>query len=267
MKAALKWFDVLMMSTRIGFRDLAAIYTWRTWTFGWFLRLVAQVVFFTAIGLMAGTEARVQYMAVGNSAAVACIEAMVVITATVRERSLGTLALQVAAPTSFVLTYIARGLYCLVIGTASSTGVFFIVMLIFGFPVSLGTALLVPLFMLLVGASSYCMGIAMGAIVCRAPATQWLALNLSYLSVMTFCGVNVPVGYWPSVIQRIADVLPLTHGLHSLRAFIGGRPAGEVVNGLLLELLVGVGWMAVGVLLLRWAVAGERRRGTIELSA
>ncbi|MFJ7261259.1 ABC transporter permease [Streptomyces globosus] len=262
-----KWPHVFLMATRIGFRDLAAIYTWRTWLFGWFLRLVTQVVFFTAIGVMAGSEARVAYIAIGNAAAVSCIEAMVVITATVRERNLGTLALQVAAPTSFVLTYIARGLYCLAIGTGSSTAVLFIVMPLFGIPLHLTTALLVPFFMVVVGLSSYCMGIAVGAIVCRSPATQWLALNLSYLSVMTFCGVNVSVSYWPSAIQYVAAVLPLTHGLEALRALIDGRPAETVMTGVALELLVGAAWLAVGVVLFKWAVAAERRRGTIELSA
>lgn len=255
------------MAARIGFRDLAAIYTWRTWTFGWFLRLVAQVVFFTAIGLMAGSETRVHYMAVGNAAAVSCIEALVVITATVRERNLGTLALQVAAPANFVLTYIGRGLYCLAMGTLSSTAVFFIVTSLFGIQVSLADALLVPLFMLLIGLSSYCMGITVGAIVCRAPATQWLALNLSYLSAMTFCGVNVPVDYWPPVIVRLAGVLPLTHGLEALRALLGDGSAQAVLAAVGRELLVAAGWLLLGVLLFRWSVAAERQRGTIELSA
>jgi ABC-2 type transport system permease protein len=192
---------------------------------------------------------------------------MVVITATVRERNLGTLALQVAAPTDFVLTYIARGLYCLVIGTGSSTAVFFIVMPLFGIPLHTTAAPLVPLFMLVVGLSSYCMGIAVGAVVCRAPATQWLALNMSYLSVMTFCGVNVPLSYWPSPIRYAAKVLPLTHGLEALRAMIGGQPAGTVTTDVAFELLVGAGWLALGVLLFKRAVAAERRRGTIELSA
>jgi ABC-2 type transport system permease protein len=262
-----KWLLVTTTAARIGFRDVAAIYTWRTWTFGWFLRLVAQVVFFTAIGLMAGSETRVHYMAVGNAAAVSCIEALVVITATVRERNLGTLALQVAAPTSFVLTYIGRGLYCLVIGVFSSTAVFFIVTLLFGIPVSPTTALLVPVFMLLIGLSSYCMGIAVGAIVCRAPAAQWLALNLSYLSTMTFCGVNVPVTYWPTAVQHLAGVLPLTHGLEALRVLLDDGSAHRMLAAVATELLVAAGWLLLGVLLFRWSVAGERRRGTIELSA
>ncbi|MFD6624416.1 ABC transporter permease [Streptomyces diastaticus] len=267
MTQAPKWIHVVVMAARIGFRDLAAHYTWRTWTFGWFLRLVAQVVFFTAIGLMAGSQARVHYMAVGNAAAVACIEALVVITATVRERNLGTLALQVAAPSNFVLTYIGRGLYCLATGTVSSTAVFFIVTMLFGIPVSFATALFVPLFMLLIGLSSYCMGIAVGAVVCRAPATQWLALNLSYLSAMTFCGVNVPVTYWPPALQYVADVLPLTHGLEALRELLGDGSTARAMTAVGLEVLVAAGWLALGVLLFTWAVAGERRRGTIELSA
>jgi ABC-2 type transport system permease protein len=262
-----RWYGIVATASRIGFRELVTFYTWRTWVFGWFLRLIAQVVFFGTIGLLSGSEERVRYLAVGNAAVVVCIEAMVVITTTVRERGQGTLALQVAAPADFALTYLARGAYCLLVGIVSSTGVFAAAAMIFRLSMPFPQVLLVPFFLALAGCSAYGLGTAVGALVLRRPGLQWLALNTGYMSLMTFCGVNVPVDHWPAPIAALAELLPLTHALQALRDLLAGAPASTVLAGLGCEALVALAWTALGVVLLERAVAGERRRGTIELSA
>jgi ABC-2 type transport system permease protein len=99
------------------------------------------------------------------------------------------------------------------------------------------------------------------------PSLQWLAINVGYLSVMTFAGVNVAVGYWPQPLQDLAVVLPLTHGLEALRALLDGGPAATTALGVVGELAVAAGWLVVTVGLLRFAVAKGRRTGSLELSA
>ncbi|MFJ7245635.1 ABC transporter permease [Kitasatospora sp. NPDC098652] len=267
MNALTRWGSVVTTASRIGFRELTTFYTWRTWLFGWFLRLIAQVLFFGTIGMLSGSDDRVRYLAVGNAAVVVCIEAMVVITTTVRERGQGTLALQVAAPADFALSYLARGAYCLVVGIVSSTGVFAVAALVFRLSMPFPEVLLVPLFLAVAGCSAYGLGTAVGALVLRRPGLQWLALNTGYMSLMTFCGVNVPVDYWPAPVAAAAQLLPLTHGLQALRDLLAGASAPTVLGGLGCEVLVGLAWTVLGVVLLKQAVAGERRRGTIELSA
>ncbi|WP_457032280.1 ABC transporter permease [Kitasatospora sp. P5_F3] len=267
MNALARWGGIVTTASRIGFRELVTFYTWRSWLFGWFLRLIAQVLFFGTIGMLSGSDDRVRYLAVGNAAVVVCIEAMVVITTTVRERGQGTLALQVAAPADFALTYLARGSYCLLVGIVSSTGVFTVAAVVFQLPMPFPEVLLVPCFLAVAGCSAYGMGTAVGALVLRRPGLQWLALNTGYMSLMTFCGVNVPVDYWPAPVAAVAELLPLTHALQALRDLLAGAPASTVLSGLGCEVLVGLVWTALGVVLLKQAVAGERHRGTIELSA
>ncbi|MFI9208635.1 ABC transporter permease [Streptomyces sp. NPDC053253] len=267
MRTISEWRGVFTTAARIGFREFSTFYTWRAWVFGWFLRLVAQVIFFGSIGLLIQSPERIRYMVIGNAAAVVCIEALAVITCTVRERALGTLALQVAAPADYALTYLARGIYCLLAGVVSSTCVLFIAGWVFEIHLSFPGLLLVPALMLVTGSSAYALGIAIGAVVMRFPALQFLALNLAYLSLMTFCGVNVPVDYWPSPVSTTAEVLPLTHGLGALRAVLGSGSAADVLPALGWEIAVGGLWLLVGILLLKHAVTSERRRGTIELSA
>ncbi|MFF7353183.1 ABC transporter permease [Streptomyces filipinensis] len=265
--ALARWLGVGVTASRIGFREFASFYTWRTWVFGWFLRLVTQVVFFSAVGSLSGSGERVRYLAVGNASVIVCVEALVVITTTVRERDQGTLALQVAAPADFALTYLFRGAYCLLIGIVSGTLVFALATVFFSLPAPVPRVLCVPFFLGVIGASAYGWGTFIGAWVLRRPGMQWLVLNLSYLSMMAFCGVNVPTGYWPSGITFAAELLPLTHGLRALRALLAGSPASAVLPELGTEVLIGALWLVAGVAALRWAIAGERRRGTIELSA
>ena len=79
------------------------------------------------------------------------------------------------------------------------------------------------------------------------------------------CGVAVPVAFWPWWVQAIARILPVTHGLHSIRlAWTGGR-LGDVVFGTGIEVLIGLGWLGLGILTLDRTVNIARRRGTIEL--
>jgi ABC-2 type transport system permease protein len=260
---------VLMVAAgRIGFSDLASIYTIRTWVFGWFARLVTQVIFYTLFGFLLGSAALAHYRAIGNSAALVSIEGMAVVIAVTRERGEGTLALQLLAPYpyAFALTYLARGICNLVVGIGSSTAAFIVAAFLFRFPVAFPEVLLTPLFMAVMALASYCYGLALGAAVMAHPTLQWLIINVGYLSVMTFAGVNVPVDYWSPAIRGIASVLPLTHGLAAFRLLLNGGSPASMAIGLGAELAVAAGWLACALCLLSFAVWNGRRRGTLELS-
>jgi len=253
---------------RIGFSDMASIYTVRTWVFGWFARLVVQVIFYSLFGFLLGSAALAHYRAIGNSAALVSIEGMAVVIAVTRERGEGTLPLQLLAPYpyAFALTYLTRGICNLVVGIGSSTAAFIIAAFIFRFPVAFPGVLLTPLFMAVMALASYCFGLALGATVMARPALQWLVINVGYLSVMTFSGVNVPVSYWPAPIQVIASMLPLTHGLAAFRLLLNGGPPATIAIGLAAELAVAAWWLACALCVLSLAVWNGRRSGTLELS-
>jgi ABC-2 type transport system permease protein len=256
-------------ATRIGFSDLANLFTLRNWVFGWFFRLVTQVIFYSLFGILLGSLSLAQYRAIGNSAVLVCIESTVVILAVTRERGEGTLALQLLAPSryAFALTYLTRGLCNLIVGIGSSTGAFIIAALLFRFPVAFPQVLLTPLMMAVMGLAAYCFGLTLGAAVMARPGLQWIALNLGYLSVMTFGGVNVPTTYWPRPIQVIADALPMTHGLAAFRLLLDGGPAGKIADGLAAEAAVAACWLMVALAILSFAVWSGRRKGTLEFAA
>jgi len=264
---ARRYLEPMLAAARIGFADLAALYTLRTWIFGWFSRLVTQVIFFSLFGLLLGSPALAHYRVIGNSAALVCMEAMAVVLTVVRERAEGTLAFQLLAPPPFILTYLARGIYGVVVGVGSSTAAFVIATAAFRVPVSMPEALLAPVAIAVMGLTSYCAGLAIGAVIMARPSLQWLAANVGYLCVMTFAGVNVPVSYWSPPIQTVASALPLTHGLLGLRLLLAGGPLSTVAADLAVEAAVGAAWLAVAISILHIAVRSGRRSGAIELSA
>lgn len=253
-------------ATYIGFKDLSAIYTLRSWTIGWFGRLVIQVMFFSLFGSLLGSVAEVDYRVIGNSAALVSIGAMPVVMSVVQERASGTLAMQVLAPSSFAVTYLGRGVCWLIVGIGSSTAAFVIAALTFHVPAAMPQALLTPVVLAVMGLTSYCLGLALGAVVMARPSLQWLAVNAGYLSVMTFSGVNVPTGYWPGPVRAIASALPLTHGLKALRLLLAGGSYAAAGAAITAELAVGACWLVIALLVMTVTVHKGRKNGNLELS-
>ncbi|MFD0202073.1 MULTISPECIES: ABC transporter permease [Saccharothrix] len=242
----------------------SAYQTWRLWTFTWLSRLLIQACFYALIGRMLGSQQQVDYLLIGNVVAVMAIDATVVILISVGERQSGTLALMVAAPSTHLTVYLGKGLVNLGSGVAASTTAFLVLPPLFGVRLPWPEAALVPLMILVVGLSCYCYGTCVASFVLGFPSARWLALNLSYLVLMTFCGVNVPTSFWPDWLRAITSVLPMTHGLAAIRAFIAQAPASTVLGQLALEVCVGAGWLAVAAMSFSRMVRRGRRDGSIE---
>lgn len=246
--------------------DLRMVYTWKTWTFGWLGRIIAQVIFFALIGLLLGSQAQVHYLLVGNAVMVAAMTAMSIVPSTTWERRLGTMPLLVAAPGSLVTVYLGRSVQWFPDALATATIAFFTVGALFGLPMPMPRALLVPPVILAVAVATYCFGAFLGALVLRAMDTRNLVSNAAYLSMMAICGVNVPVDFWPAWVQGVAHVLPLTHGLHAVRELLAGADASGIAAAVLRELTVAAGWLLIAVLAFNRVAQSGRRDGSIEFA-
>jgi ABC-2 type transport system permease protein len=254
---------VLAGSTRNSFAELRAWFTWRTWVFGWLLRLLAQTLFYGLMGKLVHSDEQMQYVVIGNAVAVTVIEASLVILSVCEERTTGTLPLVAAAPGSVVAVYVGRGLQWLCTGFASSAAAFLLVPLVLGVAPDYPRALLYFPLVAVIGLSAYCYGCFLAGIAVRARRWQWLLLNLSYLVPMAVCGVNTPVGYWPRPVQWLAQILPPTHGLAAVRAALDGGGAVEILGHLALEAAVGAGWFCLMLLSFRRLVSSGRKDGSI----
>lgn len=249
-----------------GFAELRAIYTWRTWTGGWLVRIVAQVTFFGLIGHLLDSPERTRFVVLGNIVVIAGVEACFLIASMCAERATGTLPLVVSTPGSHVPVFLGRGAHWLLTGTASATVALLTVPRLLGVEISPMSTLLVIAMLPVIGLSAYCYAYLLGNLALLAMRWQWLFLNLGYLLLMVLCGVNVPVAYWPQPLAALANILPVTHGLMAIRETVSGGTAGHILSELALEVGVGAAWLVLGVAVSRRFVSTGRRDGSIELS-
>lgn len=258
---------VLRWAAVVGFAELRAIYTWRTWVFGWLIRMLAQVAFFALLATVVGQPDRVQFLVVGNAVMVAALEATVVLTSTADERVNGTLPLLVAAPHSHITVFLGRGVHWLATGLASSTVAFGVSALLFDLVLPWPSVFLVPPLTLLAAASTYTLGTFVAAFAMWAPHLSRILMNMTYMTMMVICGVNVPVTFWPAWVQAVANMLPLTHGLAAVRGVLAGAPWRWVGGQVLAEALVAAGWCLAAIASYRYLADHARRNGAIEFES
>lgn len=259
-------FRIFCQSVIFGVAEFRALYTWRSWTFGWLLRLITQVAFFALIGRLVGTIEVVQFILVGNIVVIPCLEATAVILSVTGERWFGTLPLLMTTPTSHIPVFLGRGLQWLVTGFASSLITLLVVPPVLGASLPWPTAVWVIPMLLVVGISGYCYSCFLAGLAFRRVGLEWLLVNVGYLAVMAFCGVDVPTSFWPHPIRLIADFFPVTHGLAAARAALAGLPPADVVRQIALELAVGLGWLILAVVSFERIVSRGRLNGSFEFT-
>ncbi|WP_063770937.1 ABC transporter permease [Streptacidiphilus neutrinimicus] len=243
--------------------DLRATYTWRTWLFGWLLRMLCQVVFFTLAGRTFSGAGHQRFLFLGNALTLCAIESMMVVASSAWERRAGTLPLLVAAPADVSWIFVGRSLQWLPSGCATSLAALLGLGPFFGVDWSPATAAVAAVLVAASAVGTYCFGLLLAALVLGASSWRNVASNVAYLGMMAVCGVEVPVGFWPLPVRVLAWSMPLTHELDALRALVDGGGAASVAPQALLGLAVGAAWLAGAVALLRAMADRGRRDGSI----
>jgi ABC-2 type transport system permease protein len=259
--------NVMRQAFRAGYADLRAIFTWRAWLIGWMLRVVAQISFFGLIGLRVANDRSAYFLLVGNALAVAAQTGVFSLNMTTGERWAGTLPLLVASPSSPVIVFSARGSYLAIDGMLSALGGLFIAGPLFGLPLPWPRVLLVLPLTAVIAISAYCFGTFLAGIVFRIREINSLVVNTTYVALMTACGVNVPLSYYPQALDWLAHFLPLTNGLLAIRGVFSGASGGSIVGHIALEAAVGLGWMTLALLSFNRLAERGRVDGTLDFGA
>jgi ABC-2 type transport system permease protein len=259
--------ELMRESAAFAIAEMRATHTLKTYLFGWLLRLVLQAIFFALVAGYVGTRASLRYSLVGNAVVLGCLESMIVVLMMVQERATGALPLLAASPTSHVPVYLGRGLHWLASGVLSSLTAFVVLPFALGVPLPWPRAALALPVIVVVCLTSYCYGCLLGTLALRYMGVTWLLLNLGYLPAMAFCGVNVPLSFWPAPLHALAEILPVTHGLLAVRGVLAGAPAGTVAGQLALELAVGGGWLAMASVAIGWVVRRGIATGSLEFGS
>jgi ABC-2 type transport system permease protein len=259
--------NVMRHAFAAGLADYRVIFTWRSWIAGWMVRVIAQVSFFALIGLRVADERSAFYILIGNALAVAAQAGVFSLNMTTGERWAGTLPLLVASPSSPVVVFSARGAYLAVDGALSALGALFIAGPAFGLHLPWPEVLAVLPLTALVALSAYCFGTFLAGIVFRFRSINSLVVNTTYVGLMTACGVNVPLSYYPAPIEFLSHGLPLTNGLLAIRGVFENWSATTILGHAGAEALVAAAWLTLALLSFNRLAARGRLDGSLDYGA
>ena len=178
---------------------------------------------------------------------------------------MATLGLLLASPARRLPLFLGRALPVILNGFLVS-----VVALVLGalvLRVSLPPGTWLPLLLVTAFTSFSCTGLGLAAAAIGLRVRETATLSNVVLGVLiVFCGVNVAVSTLPSWMQSVAQVLPMTHGIAAGRAVASGVPFLDVLWLLRDELVIGLVYAVIGVLLLLFFERESRRHATLELA-
>ncbi|MFE4540306.1 hypothetical protein ACFRKB_35445 [Streptomyces scopuliridis] len=244
-----------------GYQDYRALYTWRSWLFGWMARLLCQVLFFSMVGQAIGSDGAQRYMALGNAVILGPLGALGVVSSSVGERRGGTLQFLLLSRNGPFPVLMSRGLYWAADAIVASC--FALVVLRWLVGVEIGPLVLPVCFLLqaLITLSGYSLALALAGVSLRWPECRMYLTAGTTILLMTLAGVNTepPQGSFGAV----ASVLPATHGLRAMRSAVAGD--GVPLTAVLAECGVLLLWGAIGWLTLTGSLRHQVRAGTLTL--
>ena len=267
MKSALATARIVRHAVVCGAYDYFAIYTLKSWILGWMLRVLSQITFFALIGRLLESDVRTHFLLIGNAIMVAGMGATFALNMTTAERSNGTLPLLLASPSRPVIVFSSRGIYIVADAVASALLGLFLIAPVFDLSLPWPRVLLVVPLTALVGLSAYCFSTFLAGVILRHRQVNSLVVNATIVTLMTMCGVNVPIEVFPSALEWVASVLPITHGLHAIRHVVAGDPASAVIASAAAEVAVGAGWLTLALATFGRFLGHGRRDGSLEFAS
>ncbi|WP_053847860.1 ABC transporter permease [Streptomyces sp. NRRL B-24085] len=251
---------ILGWAARAGAADYGTVFTWKTWLLGWFVRMLAQVLFFTTIGELLG-PGQARYLLIGNAVALVALHGVFATASTTWELQNGTLPLLVASPSSPSLVLLGRSLFWLPDGVACGLGAILILAPVADLHLSVARVALLAALLVLVATTSYCLGLFLGSLVLTAPDLRNVVSNAAFTVMMIVCGPEVPASAVGPLLGRIGDFLPLTHGLLAIREVLAAKAGAHTAVLAGWETLIGACWLAAAVTALTWQARRSRRDG------
>jgi len=259
---------IFRLSIRSGIQDFRQNYTVASWTFGWLMRVLVEVLFFALIGVLLQDRSTVLFLAVGRGLFLGVQEMMWAIQSTAWERYSGTLPLLVSAPGKVWPVFAGRSAQWFPSALTTSLVALFVLAPVLGVRYSGTQALVTVLGLFIAVAGTYALALACAAVVLRAAQYRNLASNLVHAIMALICGVNVPVDFWPTPIQWFAQVFPVTHALQAVRAALSASESTAIrvaVPELMIASAVSLAWLLIGAFMLERFASAARHNGSIDL--
>jgi ABC-2 type transport system permease protein len=258
---------VVRYSVVSGAYDYFEIYTLKSWVLGWLVRVLSQITFFALIGRLLDSEAQTHFLLIGNAIVIAAMGGIFALFMTTAERANGTLSLLVASPSSPAIVFASRGVYVTADAAFSALLGLFIVGPIFDLALPWPEVVMVVPLTVLVGFSAYAFSTFLAGLVLRHRESNGLVVNATIVSLMTLCGINVPISFFPEPLEWIASLLPVTNGLEAIRDVLNGEGARVILANAAAEAAVLLGWLTLALATFGRFVGHGRRDGSLEFAS
>jgi len=225
---------------------------------------LAQILFFTMMGIFASGPGNAAFYAVGNAIHLASINGIYGVTMSIGgDRWSGALPYIFGTPANRLVLFSGRAFFHVIDGMLGVIMGLAWGVLLFGLDLShtdlgaLGLAILITTF------STSGLGLLLGCISLVSVETMFVN-NTFYFLLLAFSGANIPLSDMPGWMQSVAWALPLTRGIAASRQLIAGSRLAEVAPLLASEFGLGVLYILLGYSLFRWFEFQAKRRGTLE---
>jgi ABC-2 type transport system permease protein len=260
---------VLAAAARTGRADLAARYTWLSWSLGWLLRGGLEVAFYALLGVLLDSPEVTAGLVVGRAVFLGTVETMLAVQTTGWERQEGTLPLLVMAPGPVWPAFVGRATQWLPSACLTPFAVLLALGPVFGLEISAGDAACLAAITVVSAVSSFGWAVAVGAVALRHPGARNLVHGVATGALALVAGAFVPVGTWPAPVQAVAAVIPVSHTIEAARAVLSDTATWWSTAGLGVPLLVaaalGLLWLVVGCSLIERYARTGRTDGHIEI--
>jgi ABC-2 type transport system permease protein len=223
-----------------------------------------QLFFFAALGSYA-TNRSPAYFAIGNAVQVSALAGVFGMTmAIANERWFGTLPAILATPANRVALFAGRFMPFVANGLLVSLYAFAIGVIFLGVRLAPGSLAVAGLALLATVFSCTAIGALQGAASLRLRDGLFGA-NLVTMSILLFCGVNIPLNELPGWMQVIGNLLPFTHGLEAVRQAADGAGLDQVGGLIGIELGVGIAYAVLAFMLFSYLERSARANATLDV--
>ena len=225
---------------------------------------LAQILFFSVLGLYARGPESVSYFVIGNAMQLTAVNGIYGVTMSIGgDRWEGTLPYLFGTPANRMVMFLGRGFFHLIDGVFGVILAFGWGVLIFGLDLGQADPAALLLTILISTFSTAGLGLLMGCL-SLVTLNVMFVNNTIYFLLLLFSGANIPVAAMPPWMQAVSWCLPLTRGIAAARRIIDGASLAQVAPLLAGEFLVGVFFAGLGYALFRWFEMQAKRRGTLE---
>lgn len=225
---------------------------------------LAQILFFTFLGMYATGRSNASFYIIGNAVQLAAVSGIYGVTMSIGgDRWEGTLLYLFGTPANRLAMFTGRAFFHVLDGIL---GVFVGLgwgVLLLGLDLSHVQPLALVIAIFITTFSTSGLGLLLGCVSLVSVDTMFVN-NTAYFLLLVFSGANVKLSALPAWMQAVSWGLPLTRGIAAVRLLVAGASLADVAPLLLGEALVGIVYVLLGYSLFRWFEFQAKRRGTVE---